>query len=183
MNIINNYDKIEAFKTIVVFDLETTGLNRSKDRIIEIGAIKIIDGKVTDNLSLLVDPGIPIPYYATKVNGITNDMVKGKITDNEGVMKFYDMIGDSLLVAHNISFDLGFINEYLKRLNLEPLMNSTVDTVRLARKAFPGKDKYKLGIIAKELGIEVKNAHRADDDARVCYEIFVKSINKLREDK
>lgn len=182
MNIINSYNEIISHNTVVIFDLETTGLNRSKDRIIEIGAIKVVNGRITDKLSMLVNPGIPVPYYATKVNGITNAMLEGKTGDNDGVRAFYEFAKDALLVAHNISFDLGFINEYLLRLELPLLNNRVVDTVRLARKAFPGKPKYKLEIIAKELGISVENAHRADDDARVCYELFVKSLEELRKE-
>lgn len=183
MKIISSYNELyNTDKSLVIFDLETTGLNSENDRIIEIGALKVRNGIIEDSLGILVNPGIKIPYYATKVNGITDQMVKDQISDNHGVKQLLDMIdNDSYIVAHNVKFDMGFVNAYLKRNGKNPLTNSLVDTVRLARKAFPGKSKYSLGIIAKELGIEVKDAHRAEDDTRVCFELYKKSINKLIE--
>lgn len=180
MNIITNYKNLYSWdEPLVVFDLETTGLSAIKDRIIEIGAIKIEKGRVTDSLSMLVNPGVDVPYYSTKVNGITTEMLQGQISDLEGVKLLLEMFKNSVIIAHNVTFDIGFINAYLARENSPILDNILVDTVRLARKAFPGYKKYSLGIIAKELGIEVLNAHRAEDDARVCFELYKKSINKL----
>lgn len=186
MNIIKNYKELLENKSpIVVFDLETTGLNPEKEKIIEIGAIKIDNGEVIDSLSILVNPGIEVPYYATKVNGITTKMLQGAISDEEGVLSLIDMMENSIIIAHNVSFDVGFVNKYLERMGKKPLPNKLVDTVRLARKVFPGYKKYSLGIIAKELGIEVRDAHRAEDDTRVCYELYSKCIDniKLMENK
>lgn len=181
MNIIKNYTELYNWKTpIVVFDLETTGLNPNSERIIEIGAIRIENGEVIKTLSVLVNPGIEVPFYATKVNGITTEMLKNKMSDIDGIQLFLDMICDSVIVAHNVSFDVGFINSYLKRMGSEPLNNKLVDTVQLARKAFPGGKKYSLGIIAERLGIKVLDAHRAEDDARVCYELYSRSIEELK---
>ncbi|QEN06228.1 3'-5' exonuclease [Thiospirochaeta perfilievii] len=181
MLILNNYKELyNTKKEIVVFDLETTGLNPKSERIIEIGALKIRDNEIVDRLSMLVNPGIPVPFYSTKVNGITTDMLIGCISDIEGVKQFIEFSKNCIIVAHNISFDIGFINSYLERANTPILENMLVDTVRLARKAFPGEKKYSLGIIASRLNIDVLNAHRAEDDARVCYELYTMCINKLK---
>lgn len=183
MKILNNYSELfNTDKSLIIFDLETTGLSSENDRIIEIGALKIHNGVIKNSLSMLVNPGMKIPYYATKVNGITDEMVRNQISDEHGINHLLEMIDhDSYIVAHNVKFDMGFVNAYLQRRGNDPLSNSLVDTVRLARKAFPGKRKYSLGIIAKELGIEVKDAHRAEDDTRVCFELYKKSITKLNE--
>ena len=155
-------------------------MSSQKDRIIEIGAIKVINNHIVDSLSILVNPGIPVPYYATKVNGITSEMLENEISDIEGIKKFMELVTDDCyIVAHNVNFDIGFINAYLIRLGQDSLKNKLVDTIHLAKKAFPGRNKYSLGIIANELGIDVMNAHRAEDDTRVCYELYTKSINKL----
>lgn len=181
MNIIKNYKELYNWETpIVVFDLETTGLNPNKERIIEIGALRIENGVIVNSLSLLVNPGIEVPFYATKVNGITTEMLQDKISDIDGVKLFLKMIEGAVIVAHNVTFDVGFINTYLSRMNLGLLQNKLVDTVGLSRKAFPGGKKYSLGIIAERLGIEVLNAHRAEDDARVCFELYRRSIEELK---
>ncbi|OQY36418.1 MAG: hypothetical protein B6229_10145 [Spirochaetaceae bacterium 4572_7] len=180
MIVINDYLELHnTAECLVVFDLETTGLSAANDRIIEIGAFKIKDGTIIDKLSILVNPHVPVPYYATKVNGITTDMLVGAISDIEGVNKFVTFAKNSIIIAHNVNFDTGFINAYLNRLNRPQLKNRVVDTVKLARKAFPGRKKYSLGIVAGDLGIDVLNAHRAEDDARVCYELYVKCIDQL----
>jgi DNA polymerase III epsilon subunit family exonuclease len=181
MRIIDNYTELYNIeKPMIVFDLETTGLNPQNERIIEIGAYKIVNGEVVDKISTLVNPGIPVPYYASKVNGITTDMLEGQISDLEGVELFLDMAKDCYIVAHNVSFDVGFINSYLIRMGRDVLTNKLVDTVKLARKAFPGRKKYSLGIIAHDLGIQVLDAHRAEDDTRVCFELYKKSIEQLK---
>ncbi len=180
MRIINSYKELyKGTEPLVIFDLETTGLNFNKDRIIEIGALRVENGVVTKRISTLVNPGISVPFYATKVNGITTEMLQGSKSDIDGVKEFIDITQDAFIVAHNVSFDMGFINSYLVRMGLEPLDNFLIDTVRLARKAFPGRKKYSLGIIANDLGIEVLDSHRAEDDTRVCYELYQKSIDQL----
>ncbi len=181
MNILKNYNELLETKTpLLIFDLETTGLNRETERIIEIGAIKVQDGVIVDRLSILVNPNIEVPYYATKVNGITTDMLTGAISDIEGVNKLIEMAKGCIIIAHNVSFDVGFVNAYLIRMGQDVLENKLVDTVRLARKAFPGHAKYSLGIIANILDIKILNAHRAEDDARVCFELYQKCITKLK---
>ena len=180
MNIINNYMQlININKPIVFFDLETTGLNKINDRIIEIGAIKIINKKIADKLSILLDPGISIPYYSTKIHGITDDMVFNCPTDNEGVKSLLKLLNGCIIVAHNVSFDVGFINSYLERFGYNPLDNILVDTVKFARKMFPGFKKYALGNLANELNIDSGKAHRAFDDTFVCYQIYKKCYEKL----
>lgn len=181
MNIMKNYKELFDWdSTLLIFDLETTGLNPSKERIIEIGALRVENGEIVDTLSILVNPGIEVPFYATKVNGITTEMLKNEVSDIVGVNKFLEMTDDAIIIAHNVSFDIGFINSYLNRMGKDPLSNKLVDTVSLSRKAFPGGQKYSLGIIAKRLGIKVLDAHRAEDDTRVCFEVYRQSIEQLK---
>ncbi|MBN2618726.1 MAG: 3'-5' exonuclease [Spirochaetales bacterium] len=179
--IINNYKELFCNKLpLVVFDLETTGLNANTDRIIELAALRIENEEITSSISTLVNPGIEVPYYATKVNGITTNMLTGQVSDTEIVIKFNEICRNAIIIAHNVNFDIGFINASLNRLNMAQLNNQLVDTVRLARKAFPGLKNYKLGSLAQDLNIEVYSSHRAEDDTRVCYEIFNKCLNKLK---
>jgi len=182
MNVLKKYDELFSDNiNLLFFDLETTGLNKDTDRIIEIAALRVEKGEVVKKLSTLVNPGIRIPYRATEVHGITNDMLVNEISDVDGVNQFLDMTDDCYIVAHNVNFDVGFINSYLNRMNKAPLGNKLVDTVKMSRKAFPGHSKYSLGIIAERLGIKVESAHRAEDDARVCYNVYTKCLEKLTD--
>lgn len=185
MEIISNYKELFNINQSLVFlDLETTGLNPVNDKIIEIGAIKVENNKVIGKISELLNPGCKIPFYATRVNGITDNMVKDMRPSLDGVNDFIELLDkDSIIVAHNVKFDIGFINNYLMESGREVLKNRMVDTVRLSRKAFPGKKKYSLGMVAGYLDIEVKSAHRAYDDTRVCYEIYEKCIQELIKEK
>lgn len=182
MKIISDYSVLfNQSLEFVVVDLETTGLNKNNDRIIEIGAIKYRDGEVIDRMATLIDPGVPVPPAASAVNGIRTSMLKGKPSDKDIIKEFLTFSQGAVIVAHNASFDVGFINSGLMRMEMLPLENIIVDTVRMARKAFPGRKKYSQVHIAAELGIEVKNAHRAEDDARVCLELFTKCLNELKK--
>lgn len=185
MEIISNYKELYNTSSSLIFlDLETTGLNPVNDQIIEIGAIKVVNGEIVDKISELLNPGCKIPFYATRVNGITDSMVSDKRDSLEGVNDFISLVDpDSIIIAHNVKFDIGFINNYLIESGKKPLNNRMVDTVRMARKAFPGRKKYSLGMVAEHLNIEVKSAHRAYDDTRVCYEIYLQCINELTKEK
>jgi DNA polymerase-3 subunit alpha (Gram-positive type) len=162
----------------VVFDIETTGLNPTKDGITEIGAVKIEDGKIVDTFSTFVDPGMPIPEHITKLTGITDAMVAGAPGISQAVGDFLDFAGGLPVVAHNASFDTGFIRYRARQCGRE-MNNVIVDTLQLSRKLFPELNRHKLDIVAKHLGVSLKNHHRAVDDAHAAAEIFIKCIETV----
>lgn len=163
------------------FDTETTGLYPNKDCVIEIGAVKFDQNEVIDTFDILINPGISIPYYITNINHISNEMVRSAPSYKEASDAFMDFIGDSILIAHNANFDLGFINSENERIAKKPLSNLTIDTLNLTRNTYPALGKYSLQFLAEYFAINVENAHRANDDARVCMEVFVKTIFDFEE--
>jgi DNA polymerase-3 subunit epsilon len=202
----------EGALDFVAFDLETTGLDSKKERIVEIGAVRFDRRGPIGRFSVLVDPGIPMPPEASRINGITDEMLKGKPTLDEVLGDFLRFARDSVLVAHNASFDCGFVDAALaeryerarkakgadaaqgslldaaeegggaKTPGWTPpyasLPHRIVDTKNYAKEAFPGRWKYALQELARFVGIQAKDAHRAEDDARVCMELFIKCAEK-----
>ena len=138
----------------VIFDIETTGLSAINDSITEIGAIKVKDGEVIDTFSHLVNPERPIPEFITKLTGITDEMVEDKPTIEKIIPLFHDFIMGSILIAHNASFDVGFIRENLKRANLK-FSNPVLDTLELSRAVFPDLKNHKLNTLSKYLDIKL----------------------------
>ncbi|MEY8430541.1 PolC-type DNA polymerase III [Lachnospiraceae bacterium 48-42] len=166
--------------TYVVFDLETTGFSPIKDKIIEIGAVKVENGVIRDHYSTFVNPGVPIPFQITQLTSITDQMVMGSPDIETVLPEFLEFVGDAVLVAHNASFDVGFIEQNCRYQDIEPDFTS-VDTVALARILLPTLSKFKLNVVAKALNISQEHHHRAVDDARVTAEIFVKFIQMLHD--
>ena len=164
----------------VVFDIETTGLSPTNNRIIEIGAVRIKDGRIQDTFSEFVNPEVPIPYTITKLTSITDVMVQNAPTIEVILPKFLEYIGDASVVAHNATFDTGFIRENAKRLGL--VFDSTiVDTMTLAHILLPELGKYTLDRLCKQFGVVNEHHHRACDDAAATAEIFVKMIKMIKE--
>ncbi len=162
----------------VVFDLETTGLSPKNDRITEIGAVKIQNGEIVDSFSQLINPQMPIPELITKLTGITDDMVSDKPFIENVLPQFHDFIEGSVLVAHNSSFDMGFIREAYEGIDIF-LQNPVLDTLELSRAMFPGMKSHKLNLVAKHLKVELKNHHRAVDDAVATANILLKILELL----
>lgn len=158
----------------VVFDLETTGVNVIKDDIIEISAVKVLGGKVADTFSTLVNPGRPIPYYATQVNGITDEMVEDAPDIREALADFLAFAGDAVLVGHNIqSFDLNFVSNAAEGLFGKTVENDYIDTLHMARSCLPELSHHKLVDVASYFHISAEGAHRALCDCimnQKCYE-------------
>ena len=150
------------------------------DRIIEIGAVKVEDGKITDKFSTFVNPKRPIPFRITELTGITDEMVIDSPDIETILPQFIEFIGDAVLVAHNASFDVGFIEQNCKRQKIEADF-TYVDTVALARVLLPALNRFKLDTVAKALNISLENHHRAVDDAGCTAEIFVKFVQMLKE--
>ncbi len=164
----------------VVFDIETTGFSPVTNRIIEIGAVKISAGEITDHYSTFVNPQVPIPFEIEKLTGIRDDMVIDAPTIETILPQFLDFCKDTVLVAHNANFDMSFIMENASRLGIEQQF-TYVDTVGIARILLPNQAKHTLDAVAKTLGISLENHHRAVDDAQATAEIFVKMIPMLKE--
>ncbi len=167
--------------TYVVFDIETTGFSPVTNRIIEIGAVKVENGQITDRFSTFVNPQVPIPFEIEKLTGINDVMVMDAQTIEDVLPKFLDFVGDAILVAHNAGFDVGFIRENAKRLGLTADM-TYVDTVAMARTLLTGHSRFTLDAVAKALGVSLENHHRAVDDAECTAHIFVKFIAMLKKD-
>ena len=167
--------KCEYFEDCCIFDLETTGLSTLNDAVIEISAIKVRGGKAVEEFSMLVDPGVPIPYQASYVNGITDAMVAGKPNFEEALEKFLEFVGDDVLVGHNIySFDLRFLQRDAFTYWGKAIGNDYVDTLRMARRYLPLERRHGLGNLACHYGIPVVNAHRALGDCRMNLQIYQK---------
>ena len=164
----------------VVFDLETTGFSPVKNRIIEIGAVKVQDMKIVDRFSTFVNPQVPIPFEIEKLTSINDSMVLEAPVIEEVLPKFIDFCKGSVMVAHNADFDMSFIRENCKRQGL--LCETTViDTVALARTLLPQLNRYKLDTVAKALNISLDHHHRAVDDAGCTAEIMVKFMDMLKD--
>lgn len=159
--------------SFVVFDLETTGTEASKDAIIEIGACKIEEGKITETFSTFVNPERHIPADASKVNNIYDDMVADAPTINYVLPDFYKFCHGSTMVGQNVSFDIGFIYNVSKKLSYN-FDNPLEDTLQMAREKLPGLKNYKLGTIVEKLNIVLENAHRALNDAIATAKVFIK---------
>jgi DNA polymerase-3 subunit alpha (Gram-positive type) len=164
----------------VVFDIETTGFSQNKDRIIEIGAVKVVGGEIVDKYSTFVNPEIPIPYEIEQLTSINDDMVLGAPKIEEVLPIFLKFCEGCSLVAHNASFDVGFINKNAERMGIETNF-TVVDTVGLSRILLPDLSRYKLNIVAKALNVSLENHHRAVDDAGATAEIYCKLCVKLKE--
>lgn len=166
--------------TFIVFDIETTGLTPGKDKITEIGAVKIQNGEIIDTFQTFVNPQIPIPQKIVKLTGITDDMVREAPLIEEVIPKFMEYVADGVLVAHNANFDIGFIRYFANEVNTI-VYNSIIDTLDLSRALLPHLRRHRLNIVAEELGVTLDNHHRAVDDAKATAEIFQKFILMLKE--
>ncbi len=164
----------------VVFDIETTGFGPAKDRIIEIGAVKITGGEVVDRFSTFINPDVPIPFEIEQLTGINDGMVLEYPMIDAILPQFLNFCSDCALVAHNASFDVSFIAKKAEDLGY-PIDFTVIDTVGLARILLPDLSKYKLNHVAKALNVSLENHHRAVDDAGATAEIFLKFIGMLKE--
>ena len=166
--------------TYCVLDLETTGFSFRTEKITEVGIMKVKNGEVIDEFSCFVNPEKPIPQRVVEVTNITDDMVKDAETIDKVMPKVLEFVGDSVLVAHNADFDIGFLKYNANQLGLS-LDNTYLDTLRLAKDLFPDFKKYKLGKIAEYLGIKVEVAHRALDDVDTTVKVLNVMLKMLKE--
>ena len=166
--------------TYCVLDLETTGISITTEKITEVGIMKVKNGEVIDEFEIFVNPEKPIPQRVVEVTNITDEMVKDAETIDKVFTKILEFVGDSIIVAHNASFDVGFLKHNAKLLGYE-FNNTYIDTLPLAKDLFPDLKKYKLGKIADSLGIEVDVAHRALADVDTTVKVFNVMLKKLKD--
>lgn len=166
--------------TYCVLDLETTGFSAVTEKITEIGVMKVKDGEVIDEFSCFVNPEKHIPERVTEVTNITDEMVKDAETIDKVFPKLLEFLGDSVIVAHNAGFDVGFLKQNAKALGYE-FDYTYLDTLSLAKDLFPDYKKYKLGKIAENLGIKVEVAHRALDDVDTTVKVFKVMLDMLKK--
>ena len=164
----------------VVFDIETTGFSPVNNKIIEIGAVKIRQGEITDRFSVFVNPGVPIPFEIEKLTSINDSMVMDAPPIEVILPQFLDFCRDAVLVAHNANFDMSFIMENAKRQGLSRKF-TFVDTLGIARVLLTHQAKHTLDAVAKTLSISLENHHRAVDDAECTAHIFLKFSAMLKE--
>ncbi len=161
----------------VIFDTETTGFTpQTGDRIIEIAAVRVHNGVVTEEtFDELINPHRPIPMDSFKVHGISNEMLVGAADAAEVIPRFLDFVGQDTLVAHNAEFDMAFLHHEMSLLHLDiSQLPNTICTVRMSRKELPDLPRHNLDALTKHFGINVERRHRALDDVIATAEIFLK---------
>ena len=166
--------------TYCVLDLETTGFSATTEKITEVGIMKVKEGEVIDEFSCFVNPEKHIPERVTEVTNITDEMVKDAETIDKVFPKILEFLGDSVIVAHNAGFDVGFLKQNAKNSGYD-FDYTYIDTLSLAKDLFPEYKKYKLGIIAENLGIKVEVAHRALDDVDTTVKVLKVMLDMLKD--
>lgn len=167
--------------SFVIFDLETTGAKAPPCRITEIGAYRVTGGEISEKFHTLVNPETSIPPFITSLTGITDEMVADAPLFREVSDEFLHFIGDSVLVAHNARFDMGFLNHEIGMIYEDyRLENPALCTVHLSRKLLPDIENHKLNTVARHYEIDLINHHRASDDAKATAQIFLNLLTDLR---
>ena len=160
-------------KDYCIFDLETTGISVKTDDVIEISAVKVIDGKVDSEYTSLVNPMRPIPYYASSVNNIYDDMVADAPVFSDALADFMEFVGDFTLVGHNIhSFDMKFLYRDAEKYWGKTIGNDYIDTLKMAKLCLPQLRSHKLTTLAEYYGIATDGAHRALNDCRMNWQVY-----------
>lgn len=163
----------------IAFDLETTGTVPGVDQIVEIGAVLFVNGHVDAVFSTLIDPLRPIPPGASRVNGISDDMVRGKPTIDKILEPLSEFCGNYIMVAHNAPFDSQFLIADYKKIELPTPGGIILDTLPISRKVFPGLANYKLGTLVQHLKIPTSQFHRAEEDATYCGHLFMELVKRI----
>jgi DNA polymerase III epsilon subunit family exonuclease len=164
--------------TFVVFDTETTGFSFEKDRIVEIGAVKIRNGQIIEERDWLIHPQRSIPKRVTNVHGITDAMVKDKPHFADVYAEFQTFVGDAILIAHNARFDIGMVRAEVERSGLTQPSNVVIDSLKLFRTWYPEATSHKLGQLAAYVGITGEGFHRGDADSRFAAMILFDGLTR-----
>ena len=160
----------------IAFDLETTGLSAATDRVVEIGAVRILNGRVAGRRNWLVNPGRPIPERATAVHGITDADVAGAAAFPVAYAEFRGFVSNAVLVAHNARFDVRFLEQETSRANLPVPTNAVLDSLALARRWFPELERHNLKALATHFEVRPKRYHRARHDAETLAAVLLKAF-------
>ena len=170
---------------VIVFDLETTGLDPLNDMILEIGAIPIVNGEIRrdEGFERFVNPGIPIPAHITGINGITDEMVRDAPFIEKVLPEFLSHIGRDPLVAHNAPFDIGFLTHFMNKCGYGRLTNAVIDTKELSKECFPRSHRHNLDILLSRLGISSssENRHRSMGAAYLTARAYLSMRGRLNE--
>lgn len=177
----NEAHRLLAEDTFVVFDVETTGLSAVYNTIIELAAVKVKDGEIIDRFTSFANPHHPLSITTIELTGITDDMVKDAPDVEEVLREFREWIGDSVLVAHNASFDIGFLNAGLKKIGFEKVTNPVIDTLELARFLYPELKNHRLNTLCKKFDIELTQHHRAIYDAEATGHLLMRLLKDAQE--
>jgi DNA polymerase III epsilon subunit family exonuclease len=164
----------------VVVDVETTGLNPATERVCEVGALRLVNGREEGRFESLVRPDHPVSPGARAQHGITDAMLRGAPPFGEIAAELRHFLDETILVAQNAEFDLAFLNAEFRRAGMTPLPNAAVDTIVLARKARPGLATYNLDNLARHFRLEFSERHRSIGDCEVTAEIFRQCVEILR---
>lgn len=166
----------------VVVDLEATGAKMPPNRVIELGAYRICNGRIVDKFLTLVNPEIPIPRFVISLTGITNEMVKSAPVFADVAPRWLDFVSDAVLIAHNAPFDTSFLNHEISRVYPgHRMVNSHLCTVRLSRRVFPGLNNYRLDTVADHFSIPISHRHRAGSDALATAEVFLHLLSRFED--
>lgn len=165
----------------VIFDVETTGLSSKYDKIIELAAVRVKNGEIIDKFERFSDPGEKLTETIKELTGITDDMLRGQPPISEVIREFKEWVGDAVFVAHNASFDMGFIQAAYRKENLGDYENSVIDTLELSRTINTDMKKHGLNILAKKYNVELTQHHRAIYDTEATAYIFIKMLSQLEQ--
>jgi DNA polymerase III epsilon subunit family exonuclease len=166
----------------VVVDLEATGAKMPPNRVIELGAYRISQGRIVDNFLTLVNPEIPIPRFVISLTGITNEMVKSAPVFADVAPRWLDFVKDAVIIAHNAPFDTSFLNHEIARVYPgHRMLNPHLCTVRLSRRVFPGLNNYRLDTVADHFSIAISHRHRAGSDALATAEVFLHLLSRFED--
>jgi len=163
----------------IAFDLETTGTVPGADQIVEIGAVRFVDGNVDGVFASLINPQRPIPAGASAVNGIFDEMVKDKPTIENFLEAFSEFCGDDHMVAHNAPFDSQFLTSDYRKFEFSTPRGLILDTLPISRKVFPGLANYKLGTLVQHLKIPSGSFHRAEEGAAYWGKLFIEVVKRI----
>jgi DNA polymerase III subunit alpha, Gram-positive type len=177
----NEAHRLLADDTFVVFDVETTGLSAVYNTIIELAAVKVKNGEIIDRFTSFANPHHPLSITTIELTGITDDMLKDAPDVEEVLQKFYEWIGDSVLVAHNATFDIGFLNAGFKKIGFGKVTNPVIDTLELARFLYPELKNHRLNTLCKKFDIELTQHHRAIYDAEATGYLLIRMLKDAHE--
>lgn len=176
-----DYQGLISETTFVIFDIETTGLSLNYDTIIEIAGIKVKNGTILGEFSELIDPEMTVSKFTENLTKITNSMLKGKRKLKEVLKDFYDFSKDTVLVAHNANFDVDFLAYNYREMGIANKINSSIDTLILAKAIISDKSRFDLKSVARYFKVDFSGHHRAINDTKALFEIFLHLVKKLRK--